>query len=106
MPLEQPGKYRAGLSLQELSAMMHNSDLGQMQPNVSGAKKKGKKAPALTQLLSFSFFFFLHKYCCRERNREALFSRLAARLATAAQVRMEWSMRGMSRRGIQRPARQ
>lgn len=66
-------------------------------------KKKGKKAPALTQLLSFSFFF-LHKYW--EHNREALFSRLAARLATAAQVRMEWSMRGMSRRGIQRPARQ
>lgn len=61
MPLEQPGKYRAGLSLQELSAMMHNSDLGQMQPNVSGAKKKkGKKAPALTQLLSFSFFFSIN----------------------------------------------
>lgn len=72
---------------------------------LAAQKKKGKKAPALTQLLSFSFFF-LHKYCCRERNTEALFSRLAARLATAAQVQMEWSMRGMSRRGIQRPARQ
>lgn len=89
---------------------MHNPDLGQMQPNVSDAKKKEKKKKKPLCSLNFSLFLFsfflLHKYRCRERNREALFSRLAARLATAAQVRMEWSMRGMSRRGIQRPAKQ
>lgn len=57
--------------------------------------KKKRSATALTPLLSF-----FHKYCCRERYREALFVRLAAWLATAAEVQMEWSMRGMSRLGI------